>query len=161
MKCVKYILFRVCGCISPVAEEAGLRVLGQVCRGTAGSCPPVNQHLSACSQGKSHSLLFPHSQHALRLSVEAVLLFKSVEFAILLPKVRVHACACRIQTSWSGPVLYGFSPAFACQSLCPLWCWPSKRLLLTFHLMSGKRLLMPYRNCTGTHKHTHTRAYPF
>lgn len=40
-----------------------------------------------------------YSQHALRLSVEAVLLFRSVEFAILLPKVRVHACASRIQTS--------------------------------------------------------------
>lgn len=35
-----------------IAEEAGVRVLGEVCRGTAGSCSSVYQHLSACSQGK-------------------------------------------------------------------------------------------------------------
>lgn len=69
-------------CLS--AEEASLCVLSPVCRGTAGSCPLVNQYLSACSQGKSLIFFFfhPYSQHALRLS-KAGLFCKLVRFAIL------------------------------------------------------------------------------
>lgn len=78
-------------------------------------------------------------------------------FYISTNLTRLHhlcVCVCRIPISWSERALSGSCPVSEFPSSSPSWCWPSKKQLLTFHLMCGKPPLTPFRNSTGkTYSH--------